>query len=78
MATKGLGSILLPESYLHPGRRDMASSRLTGHHGQAGGREEEAGETCHGTPSCSQGNTAMSTEEMSAAIGVDRSAILGL
>ena len=56
----------------------MASSRLTGHHGQAGGREEEAGETCHGTPSCSQGNTAMSTEEMSAAIGVDRSAILGL
>lgn len=60
----GVKSILLPESYLHPGSRDMASSRLTGHHGQAGGREEEAGETCHGTPPCSQGNTAMSTEEM--------------
>lgn len=52
MATnKGSGtkSILLPESYLHPGSRDMASGRLTSRHRQAGGRGEAAGANCRGT-----------------------------
>ena len=42
-------SILLPESYLHPGSRDMALGRLTSQHRQAGGRGEAAGANCRGT-----------------------------
>lgn len=71
-------SILLPKSYLRPGSIDMASGRLTSQHGQAGGTRRGSRSKLSWNPPCSQGKTAMSTEEMRAAIGVDRSAILGL
>lgn len=82
MATEkqfGPKNILLPESHLHPDSGDVASG--TTQHGQAwcrGGGSRKVSSN----PSCSQGNEYTRpwalTKEMSATIGVDRCAILGL